>query len=89
MVVVLNPGQQTDNCVADAITSAYLNINMIDVACTCVGYQGCTHLAVAYWYFRSHIKCYCLPRSLMVRLTFTFSIYPLCSNTKFCSLYSR
>ena len=35
------------------------------------------------------IKCYCLRNSLLVRLTFTFSINPLCSNTKFCSLYSR
>ena len=56
MVVVLNPGQQTDDCVADAITSAFLNINMVDVACTCVGYPSCTHLAVAYWYFRSHYQ---------------------------------
>ena len=41
MVIVLNPGQQTDDCVADAITSAYLNINMVEVACTCVGYPSC------------------------------------------------
>ena len=33
------------------------------------------------------IKCYCLPSSLLVRLTFTFCINPLCSDTKFCCLY--
>ena len=52
----MNPGLQTDDCEADAITTAYLNINMVEVTRTCVGYPSCTHLAVAYWYFTSHYQ---------------------------------
>ena len=54
VVVVMNPGLQTDDCGADAITTAYLNINMVEVARTCVGYPSYTHLALAFWYFTSH-----------------------------------
>ena len=54
-------------------------------------YPSCTHLAVAHstGILQAIIKCYCLPSSLQVRLTFTFSLNSLPSNTKFCSLYSR
>ena len=48
VVVVVNPDLQTDDCEADAITTAYFNINMVEVARTYVGYPTCTHLAEAY-----------------------------------------
>ena len=44
----MNLGLQIDDWKADAITTAYLNINMVEVERTCVGYPSCTHLAVAY-----------------------------------------
>ena len=72
----MNPGLQTDDCEADATTTAYLNTNMVEVARTFVGYLSFTHLAVAYWILRAIIKCYCLPISLLVRLTFTFFYKP-------------
>ena len=56
VVVVVNPGLQTDDCEADAVTTAYLNINMVEVARTCVGYPSCNHLVKAYWYFTSHYQ---------------------------------
>ena len=40
VVVVKNPGLQIDDCEADAISTAYLNINMAEVARTCVGYPS-------------------------------------------------
>ena len=43
---MVNPDLQTDDCEADAVTTAYLNINMVEVARTCVGYPSCTHLVV-------------------------------------------
>ena len=52
----MNPDLQTDDCEADAITTAYLNINAVEVARTCVGYLSCTHLAVVYWLFTSHYQ---------------------------------
>ena len=39
VVVVVIPGLQTDDYQADAITTAYLNINMVEVECTCGGHR--------------------------------------------------
>ena len=43
-VVVVSPGLQADDSEVNAITTAYLNINMVEVARSCVGYPSCTHL---------------------------------------------